>query len=117
MIKELMGKWLVSKEKENQANEERLKVEIELYKEIAKTNQITRDGAFKIERDGLKCYITTTPNISVDQEKAKDHPELFSVKYGYSKTVLKTLNDFQVSTLNDIITLKPGKPSFKIEVL
>jgi hypothetical protein len=117
MIKTLSTQWLMAKSKEQAANAERLNIEISLYKEIAKSNEINKDGSTKIDADGIKVTITSGLTTSVDQEKAALNPELFSVKYGYSKTILKNLSDEQVSVLQDAVTMKPSKPTFKVEVL
>jgi hypothetical protein len=116
MIKELSADWLLAKEAEQEWNAKRLKIEIELYKEIAKSNEINRDGTTKVETDGLKVTITSGLTHNVDQLMASNHPELFLCKYSYSKTILKTLTDEQVSILQDAVTSKPSKPSFKVEV-
>lgn len=117
MIKKLMTDWLIAKEKEDHANKERIAIEIALYKAIAEKTEISRDGSTKYEDDGVKCTITSRMSVSVDQEMASQRPELFSVKYDYSKTKLKELSHEDLSIIQDIVTFKPAKPSFKVEVL
>lgn len=116
-MKELMMDWLVAKEAEKEWADKRLAIEIELYKKAAESNTIMREGPTKVEDDGVKLTITSSLDYKVDQELAAAHPELFKVKYEYSKTVLKTLSEEQIKPLADMITVKPKKPSFKVEVL
>lgn len=117
MIKSLSADWLLAKETEQEWNAKRLNIEIELYKEIAKVNEINRDGSTKVDADGFKVTITSGLTHKVDQLMASNNPELFLVKYDYSKTILKTLTDAQVSILQDAVTSKPSKPSFKVEII
>lgn len=117
MIKLLSSNWLIAKANEQEWNAKRLDIEISLYREIAKLNEINRDGTTKVDADGLKVSITSGYTHTVDQELAARNPFLFAVKYSYSKTVLKTLTDEQVSTLQDAVSMKPSKPSFRVEVL
>ncbi len=117
MIKDLSMQWLQAKEKEQQANAERLNIEIALYKEIMEQTEIKREGSTNHEVDGIKINITSRMNVSVDQERAALRPDLFSVKYDYSKTMLKGMTDEDVSVLQDAVTMKPGKPTFSVVVL
>ena len=117
MTKKLMTEWLLAKEREDEANKDRLNIEIQLYKAITEKTEIPKEGVTKFEDDGVKCTITSKFNVTVDQEQAALRPELFSVKYDYSKTKLKNFTPTELSAIQDIVTFKPGKPSFKVEVL
>jgi len=116
-MKELMLKWTLAKQEESDANKKRISIEADLYREVMKTQKIAPEGSTKVECDGLKLEIVSSYTVTVDQAKAKERPDLFSCKYSYSKTLLKTLNEDQVAVIDSMISVKPAKPSFKVSVL
>lgn len=113
--KELMAQWLIEKEKEQEAQAARMNIEIALYKAVAEKQTIPKEGTSKFEDDGLKLTLTSRLDYKVDQARAVANPELFVTKYEYSKTLAKTLTHEQIAVLGDIITVKPSKPTFKVE--
>lgn len=117
MIKQLSEEWLRAKKIEDEANKQRLAIEVELYKAIMEQVEINKDGSTKFDTDGFKVTITSRMNVTVDQEKALNAPYLFKTKYEYSKTVLKELPAEMQDQVHDYIVIKPAKPSFKVEVL
>lgn len=115
--KTLMTSWLLAKEQEKAANERRLKIEIELYKVAMKSVEIKKDGTTNFEVDGVKLVITSKMSVKVDQDKAALYPDLFSVKYEFSKTKNKGLTKDQLQTQLDLIVTTPAKPTFEVKVL
>jgi hypothetical protein len=116
-VKKLMTDWLIFKEQEKVANEKRAKVEIELYKEVMQQIEIKKEGTTHFECDGVKLTLESKMSVSVDQEKAAEHPELFNCKYEFSKTKNKALSPSQVRLQEEMIVIKPSKPTFKVTVL
>lgn len=117
MIRTLMQDWLIAKEAEQEWNAKRLNIEVELYKLTMEKVEIKKEGTTNFSDDGIKLTITSRMNISVDQEKAAENPDLFVTKYEYSKTKCKNMTDEMISVVQDIITVKPGKPTFNVSVL
>lgn len=115
--KTLMTSWLLAKEQEKSANERRLKIEIELYKLAMKSVEIKKEGTTNFEVDGVKLTIKSSMSVKVDQDKAALHPDLFNVKYEYSKTKSKGLTKEQLETQADLIVITPSKPTFEVKVL
>lgn len=115
--KKLMTDWLLAKEQEKSANERRLKIEIELYKIAMKSVEIKKEGTTNFEDDGVKLVITSKMSVKVDQDKAALHPDLFAVKYEFSKTKNKGLTKEQLQTQLDIVVTTPAKPTFEVKVL
>lgn len=116
-IKELSMKWLRFKEEEQKANAERLKIEVALYKAVMEQTEIKKEGTTNHEEDGIKLTLRSTLNVSVDQARASEFPKLFKVKYEYSKTMLSEFSHDELNTIQDIITIKPSKPTFSLSVL
>ena len=117
MIKELSTKWIEAKEREEAANKVRLAIEIDLYKAIMEQKEIKKEGFTNFEYDGFKINITSRMNVTVDQEKALNAPYLFKTNYEYSKTTLAGLPEEMQDQVHGYITMKPSKPTFKVEVL
>lgn len=119
MIKELSQKWIAAKEQEKKANEERLRVEIELYKAVMEQTEINKEGSTTLSDlvNGFKITITSGMNVAVDQAKAINAPYLFKTKFEYSKTVLKDLPAEMQDQVHDYITIKPSKPTFSVSKL
>lgn len=117
MIKELSEKWIATKEREQDAAAERLNIEIALYKAVMEKTEIKKEGSTGLDEGGFKITLTSRMNVTVDQEKALNAPYLFKTKYEYSKTVLKNLPEEMQDQVHDYITIKPAKPTFKIEVM
>lgn len=115
--KKLMTDWLVAKEQEETAAKTRFDIECKLYKAVMETVEIKKEGTTKYENDGIKLTITSRMNVSVDQTKAEEYPHLFKTKYEYSKTINKALSPSQIHLQEEMIVIKPGKPTFAIEVL
>ena len=117
VTKKLMGDWLIAKEQEKEANAKRLKIEVELYKLAMKQVEIKKDGSSSIEDDGMKLTIKSSYSVKVDQAKAALCPELFNVKYDFSKTLNKSLTAEQLDLQGDMIVMTPAKPTFEVKVL
>lgn len=115
--KRLMTDWLLAKEQEKAANERRVKLEIELYKIAMKSVEIKKEGTTNFEVDGVKLTIKSSMSVKVDQDKAALHPDLFNIKYEFSKTKNKGLTKEQLETQADLIVITPSKPTFEVKVL
>lgn len=115
--KKIMTDWLVAKEEEKRATEKRLKIEMDLYKSAMKKVEIKKEGTTNYEEDGVKLTIVSKMSFKVDQSKAAQHPELFNVKYDYSKTISKGLTKDQLEAQADMIVITPSKPSFSVSIL
>ena len=112
-----MSQWHFQKHLETEAAKLRASVEIEIYKELLKIQEVKEEGTNTFKTDDMKLTVVGKYTYTVDQERAKNHPELFSVKYEHSKTMLKTMTDDQISIVEDLTTKKVAKPSFKVEKL
>lgn len=117
MIRELMADWLMAKETEDAANAKRLAIEVDLYRAVMETVEIKKEGSTTYDDDGMKLTITSRMNISVDQEAAANFENLFVKKYEFSKTLAKGFSDAELETVQNLIVMKPAKPTFKVSVL
>ena len=111
-MKELLTKLLELKEKERAIKEERTLIEGEIYA-LVETN-LNDDKTLNVVADQYKLTVKPNFSISVDQEKAKVNPSLFKAKYEITYSQYK--KDERKGLLDEMIFIKPLKPTFSVEV-
>lgn len=109
-MKDLLQKWLDIKNVERAMKEQREEIEVQLYTEFQQF--LKEDSQATFNHDGYKLVIKPNVTVSVDQEKAATRPDLFKVKYDLSWSQFKKSTEKDV--LEDMITYKPGKPTFTV---
>lgn len=107
-MNELIKKLRDLKEKEKEIKYERECVEVEIFNALSEKLKPTGQTNFEFDDD--KISIKRNWSVSVDQELAKERPDLFKVKYEM------TLSQYEKSpekiTLDRFITIKENKPTF-----
>ena len=114
-LDKLMQDWKFQKEIEEKASAIRKETEIEIYKEMMSIQEMKEEGTNSYKNDEFKLTVVGKYNYTADQDKAKHCPDLFKVKYEYSKTMLKEMTDEQINTVENCVTKTVTKPSFKVE--
>lgn len=109
-MKDLLEKWVELKEAERKAKEYREEVEAEIY--MLLKNDIPDDGSTTWHMDGYKLNIKQNYSVTVDQNLAEQHRDLFKTKYELSWANYKK-SEFK-QTLDNIVTIKSGKPTFSV---
>lgn len=113
----MYDKWLNIKEQIKKLTEQLHDIEGSIWLAANELGQINLQGSKTFENDGYKITITHTDTVSVNQELAAMNPTLFKIKYEFSKTGYKTLAPAEKAKVDEVITIKPVKPGFKVERL
>lgn len=80
-------------------------------------NQLKDEGSTTINEGPYRVKVITRMNRSIDQAGAEQIGGLgLAKKYSWSKTEYSKLSDEQKHIVNAVVTSKPGKPTFKVEV-
>lgn len=74
-------------------------------------------GTFMTEDSGFKVSIVKKETVTVDQALASVVGVGFDAKYSLSKKKYKLLSDQDKHRVDECLTTKPAKPSFKVEKL
>lgn len=107
-MKVLLEKLLELKEKERAIKEERTLIEGEIYA-LVETN-LNDDKALNVVADQYKLTVKPNFSIKVNQDLAKDHADLFKVKYELSYSQYKKLE----GKVDDMVTINQIKPTFTV---
>ena len=107
-------RWVGLKEKIKGLTEELHGVEADLWLQAESMGMLNPNGSKTFEDAGYKITITHGETVKVDAQKAAVNPELFRIKYEFSKTDYKLLTDSQRSVVDEAITITPSKPNFKV---
>jgi hypothetical protein len=111
----MYAKWMSLKKEIGELTERLHEIEADIWVKANELGQINPTGSKTFEVDGFKVTITHKDTVSVDQGIASLYPELFKLKFEYSKTMEKTFAPAEIAKLNEAITIKPAKPGFKVE--
>lgn len=100
---------------------DRLKEEVEnlqrdIYRRHAAELNAKQEGSVKWNEEGHTITVTKRLTYTVDQRGAAQRPDLFTVKYSYSKTKFKELSPADQEKCREMLTTKVARPSFKVEV-
>jgi len=109
-MKELLEEWMQIKEQERELKEKREQIEAEIY--ITLKDNMPDDGSSTWHYDGYKLNIKQNYTVSVDQEKAVTRPDLFKTKYELSWSNYKKSDS--KGFLDEVVTIKSGKPTFSV---
>jgi len=110
----LMEQWLKVKEEVDDKKKELLAIEAELYTNYA--NDLDDDeGTFNFTDDNLKLKVVKKMTVKVDQKLASVYSKYFKIKYEFDKKSFYNLTEKEKSVVEDCLTTKPAKPSFKVE--
>lgn len=110
-MNELMQRWLDCKRVEQAMKEQREEIEAQIY--LAIQDQLPQDGQKKFDYGDLSLTVKQNFSVKVDQDKAKDFPDLFKWKAEMSYSQFKKSN--QVG-LEDMVTVSMSKPTFTVGV-
>lgn len=123
-MKTLLNDWIVAKQKEKDANEERLAIEADIYNRLFVPSDLT--GTKTYQREGYEIKIVGRMNISIDSSKLIELAEkggvehlltdAFKWKADLISSKWKTVLEEEKQLLSTAITTKPGKPSFAIKI-
>jgi hypothetical protein len=108
-------KWLNLKERINDLLEQLHEVEAEIWLKASKDGKLNPKGSKSFENNGFKITIIHSDTVKVDQDLATKRPDLFRVKYEFNKSEYKNLIKSQKDFVDEVITIKPNKPSFRVE--
>ena len=92
-------------------------LQVDIYNAHLEKFKEKREGTVTLEDQGYKITVVNRMNVTVDQKKAIQFPSLFTIKYGFSKREYDLMDDGSRKLVDDALTRKPGKPSFKVEAL
>jgi hypothetical protein len=111
-------KWLHHKELVKSETEKLHEIEAEIWLAAEAAGNLNPKGGKTFETEnGFKVTINHVESVKVDQKLAALRPDLFRVKYEFSKSEYKNLVDTQKSFVDDAITISMNKPSFKVEMV
>ena len=110
-MNELLEQWLELKAAERLAKEQREEVESQIY--LLLKEDIPDDGQSSWKYEGYKLVIKNNYSVSVDQEQAANFPSMFKTKYELSWSQYKKSE--QKNVLDNMVTIKAGKPTFTVE--
>jgi len=118
-MKEICEKFLTAKAKEAAAKEERLNAEAEL---VAALKPGKLEGTATIATDGFKVSVTAKLNRTLDYEayqemQLPDNMAFVDLKPTINLKNLRMLERLDPDTVAQCVTVKPGKPSIKVEVV
>jgi hypothetical protein len=116
-MKELCMKFMEAKAREAAAKEERLRAEAEL---LAAVKPSKLEGTETRATDGFKVSVTTKLNRSLDFDayRAMDLPEnmaFVEFKPSINLKNLRMIERLDPALVAQCVTVKPAKPSIKIE--
>lgn len=112
----LYQKWLQKKEIIKQQTEELHEIEADIWLRAESLGELNPKGGRTFHDGEFSITINHIESVKVDQKKALIRPDLFKVKYEYSKSDYKTLTDSQKEFVDDCITISMNKPQFKVVV-
>ena len=128
--KELLGKWLKAKAKEEKANAERVELEKEIEELYASSLPV--EGSITIKEDGFKVNLKREFSYSLDTDKyiqlipeipeeLRPHKLKFELdKKGWQYLLDNKQNDVigeVYKLVSPLVTIKPRKTAIKIERL
>ena len=115
--------WLMAKENERAAVEERRILEDQLTKDLMISE--TQEGSNSYDIDGFRVKVTCRMNRSIDseilqevaaEEGLSEHlPDLFRWKPEINMKAWKAADASITGPLLQAVTTKPGRPSYSIE--
>lgn len=116
-MKELCQKYLIAKANEHQAKADRLAAERELLKVIKPSKQ---EGTETRATDGFKVSVTHKLSRSLDYDRyqALDLPDnlaFVDMKPAINLKNLRMIERLDPALVAQCVTVKPAKPSIKIE--
>jgi hypothetical protein len=121
-IETLARMWLEAKEQERHAQDARKEIESKLLTAIGRSDDDM--SSENVNKGGFKIAITGRSTVRIDSEtlqylaaKADIEPylsSLFRWKPEMDKKAWKESPESVKSALSDAITIKPGRPGFKI---
>lgn len=104
---QLLQKWLDIKNVEKEMKEQREEIEIALYSEF---QEHLGDGQKTFDLNDYKLTIKHNFSVKVDQDKAKENPDLFKWKAEMSYSQYKKLN----GSADDMVEVSMGRPTFTV---
>ena len=115
--------WLIAKENERAAVEERRILEDQLTKDLMISE--TQEGSNSYDLDGFRIKVTCRMNRTIDSEMLQEvaaeeglseHlPDLFRWKPEINMKAWKAADASITGPLLQAVTTKPGRPSYSIE--
>jgi len=119
-MKNLFKNWIEKKNQLKKAKEELLEVEKRIYIENKDYLDNRPLGTSTIEDDEYILKVVKKETITIDQKKIIDlgltNHCAIKVKYELDKRNYKNLSIPDKNVLNDVITTRPSKPAFNVEI-
>jgi len=110
------SKYLEVKAKRDALNSILLQMEGDMCKWHLDVLEKKEEGVKHIFEQGYKISITKRNNVTVNQKEAQAYGGLGCVKkYHFNKAEYNSLDETAKKVANKFITIKEGKPSFKIK--
>lgn len=99
--------------------DEKLQLEIELYKENLEKMNGKEEGTVNVDYSeiGIRLKVIKKMTCTVDQDLADKIQLAFRKKYELDKKAYSSLDDDMKREVDKALTFKPSKPTFSIEVL
>ena len=115
-----LTRWLEAKRKEKEATAERLEIEKEILAHLDKPDDF--EGVEKLIGAGLVAKVTYKLNrkcdyngvMSVVMENGLENLDLFRYKAELNKKIWDKTNPGVTSLFDDVIEIKPAKPSITV---
>jgi hypothetical protein len=127
--KSIYERLLISKIEEQEARENRIKIEEEIFKMFSETGNLKPEGQTTVTRDGFKITIKQPKNYSIDEdiyrEIARDIPEQYHVhkwkleldvkKFNFASQWNDEMGKMYYKKISDCVGMKMGKISVNVE--
>lgn len=118
-LSQLAEQWIIAKAQEQEANERRVVIEAQLAERIPGPDE----GNASASDDGLKVTVTRKYSRSIDEEVYRQVENQVPVNLIHFKPTLdlkvyraiELANPATFKVVQKFVTVKPGKPSIKVE--
>ena len=112
----IFEEYELAKKKQKEAKDEMTDLECKMY-ELFQNDLSADEGTFNFEQDGYSLKVVKKMTVSVDQEMAATCVGGFTTRHTFSKTQYAKLDNVGKAAVDECLTAKPAKPSFKVEKL
>jgi hypothetical protein len=127
--KSIYEKLLIAKIEEEEAKENRIKIEEEIFKLLDESGNLKTEGQTTIARDGFKITVKRPQNYSIDEDAyrdiARDIPEQYHIhkwkleidpkKFKFISQLPDEMGKNYFKKISDCVEMKMGKISVNVE--
>jgi len=114
-MKELLEEYFQLEQQEKDIKARKLEIQCAVYEADQAKYDEKDEGTVTVDRDGYRIKVVKGETISVDQELAEVIGIGFKKKYDLDKKAYKNLSVEDRKRVDECLTTKPKKPSFKFE--